>query len=244
MNIAKIYKIGNNKCVFVKTEEKVAEMNRDKLYCKPTFENIPEAKRRKILEISVREFANHGFDNANINVIAKKAEVSVGSLYKYFDTKADLFLTSVNYGIDSLKSVIDTVTNADEDVMLRLEKIVRIAIEFSRLNSVIIKLYNEITSESNAELVEKIAKDMEGVTASAYKKVIIDGQVAGEIRTDIDPGMAAFMVDSLLMNVQFSYACDYYKKRYEIFAGNDIFDKDEFAVQNILRFVKAALKMN
>ena len=215
-----------------------------KLYCKPTFENIPEEKRRKILEIAVREFAYNGFENANINIIAKKAEVSVGSLYKYFDTKADLFLTSVNYGIDNLKTIIDAVTSSDEDVMMRLEKIVRIAIEFSRINSVLIKLYNEVTSESNSELADRIASDMETVTAAAYKKVIMDGQTAGEIRTDIDPGMAAFFVDNLLMNIQFSYACDYYKKRYEIYAGKDIFQRDEFAVQNILRFIKSALKMN
>ena len=42
------------------------------IYCKPTFNNIPEEKRRKILDVAVMEFANHGFENANINVIAKK----------------------------------------------------------------------------------------------------------------------------------------------------------------------------
>lgn len=215
-----------------------------KLYCKTTFENIPEEKRRKILEIAVREFAYYGFENANINVIAKKAEVSVGSLYKYFDTKTDLFLASVNYGIDNLKMIIDAVTNSDEDVMKRLEKIVRIAIEFSRVNSVLIKLYNEVTSESNAELAGKIASNMETVTAAAYRKVILEGQLAGEIREDIDAGMAAFLVDNLLMNIQFSYACDYYKKRYEIYVGKDIFQNDEFAVQNILSFIKSALKLN
>ena len=31
---------------------------------------------------AIGEFANKGFDNANINVIASKAGVSVGSLYK------------------------------------------------------------------------------------------------------------------------------------------------------------------
>ena len=85
--------------------------------------------------------------------------------------------------------------------------------------------------------------DMEITTAAAYKKAIIDGQASGEIRTDIDPGMAAFMIDNLLMNIQFSYACDYYRERYKIYAGDDIFRKDEFAVENILKFVKSALKM-
>lgn len=219
-------------------------MSAQTVYYKPTFMNIPEEKRQKILSVSVAEFANHGFDNANINTIAKKAQVSVGSLYKYFDTKTDLFMTSVHYGISSLEVIVESVVNSDEDVMVRLEKLIRIAIEYSRRNSLLIKLYNVCTSEGNRELAEKIAEDMEAITAEAYRKTIIQGQVAGEIRTDIDPGMAAFMVDNLLMNIQFSYACDYYCERYKIYAGDDIFEKDEFAVENILRFIKAALKMD
>lgn len=219
-------------------------MGEKNIYCKPTFMNIPKEKREKILSVAVNEFAYNGFNNANINTIAKKAEVSVGSLYKYFDTKTDLFLTSVNYALQNLEIIMETIVESQEDVMIKLEKLVRVAIEFSRSNSVLIKLYNEVTSESNAEVVKKIAEHVESITSQAYKKAIIDGQVAGDIRSDIDPGMAAFFVDNLLMNIQFSYACDYYCERYKIYAGEDVFLKDEFAVENILRFIKAALKSN
>ena len=219
-------------------------MGEENIYYKPTFMNIPREKREKILSVAVSEFAHNGFDNANINTIAKKAGVSVGSLYKYFDTKTDLFLTSVHYGISNLEVIVDGIVNSQDDVMVKLEKLIRVAIEFSRRNKVLIKLYNEFTSESNSELAKKIAADMESITSQAYKQAIIEGQVAGEIRTDIDPGMAAFLVDNLLMNIQFSYACDYYSERYKIYAGEDIFLKDEFAIENILRFIKAALKLN
>ena len=219
-------------------------MGENNIYYKPTFMNITQEKRDKILSVAVNEFAHNGFDNANINTIAKKAGVSVGSLYKYFDTKTDLFLTSVHYGITSLEVIVDGIVNSKDDVMVKLEKLIRIAIEFSRRNKVLIKLYNEFTSESNSELAKKIAADMESITSQAYKKAIIEGQVAGEIRTDIDPGMAAFLVDNLLMNIQFSYACDYYGERYKIYAGEDIFLKDEFVVENILRFIKSALKLS
>ena len=173
------------------------------VYHKPTFDNISKEKRKKILDVAVNEFANHGFENANINTIAKKADVSVGSLYKYFDTKADLFLTSVNYGVSSLERILAQVVSMDDDVMIKLEKLVRAAIKYSRENTVMIKLYNEFTTENNAELGEKLAERMESVTADAYRKAIIKGQIDGEIRTDIDPGMAALMVDNLLMNLQF-----------------------------------------
>lgn len=212
------------------------------VFHKPTFENIPEEKRLKILNVAVDEFANKGFENANINTIAKRAQVSVGSLYKYFDTKVDLFLTSVNYGISCLEEILNEVVTSEEDIAIKLEKLIREAINFSRKNSVMIKLYNEFTTESNAELGKELARRMESITSQAYKQAIIQAQVAGEIRTDIDPGMAAFLVDNILMNVQFSYACDYYKERYSIYAGEDIFQKDDFAVENIIRFAKAALE--
>ena len=212
------------------------------VYHKSTFDNIPEEKRIKILNVAVNEFATQGFENANINTIAKKAEVSVGSLYKYFDTKSDLFLTSVSYGVSTLEKVLDAITSKDEDIVLKLEKLLRTAIDFSRRNSVMIKLYNEFTTESNAELGKKLAHEMETITARAYKQAIIQGQISGEIRADIDPGMAAFLVDNLLMNIQFSYSSSYYAERFRIYSGTDIFEKDEFVIQNILRFIKAALK--
>lgn len=211
-------------------------------YCKPTFNNIPEEKQKKILDVAVNEFATEGFDNANINTIAKKAQVSVGSLYKYFDTKTDLFLMSVSYGMSELDSVIEKIVASDDDVMIKLERLIKSYIAISRRSKVLIKLYNEVTSESNSLIVEKIAAEIEEKTCAAYKRTIEEGQRSGEIRSDIDPGIAAFLVDNILMNVQFSYACDYYSYRYKIYAGDDIMERDGFAISNILRFIKGALK--
>lgn len=210
--------------------------------CKPTFNNISEEKRNKILSVAINEFACNGFENANINTIAKKAQVSVGSLYKYFDTKTDLFLTSVNYGIQNLEAVMEEVIVSDVPIMEKFEKLIRIAIESSRRDNILIKLYNVVTSQTNSAVAKTVATQMEGITCEAYKKVIADGQEQGEIRKDMDPGMAAYLVDNILMNIQFTYACDYYKERFKIYSGDEIFENDEVVIANILRFVKAALK--
>ena len=217
-------------------------MNSNPVFYKPTFANISDEKRKKILDTAISEFSSKGFENANINIIAKNADVSVGSLYKYFDTKTDLFLTCVNYGIGFLERLLEKIISVDEDILIKLEKLIRAAMRFSRNNSEMIKLYNEFTTERNAELGRSLAKRIETVTADAYKAAIIQAQVSGEIRTDIDPGMAAFLVDNMLMMIQFSYSCDYYAERYKIYAGEDIFLKEEYAIENILRFTKAALQ--
>ena len=60
------------------------------MHHKATFDNISQEKRMRIINAATTEFALKGFDNANINNIAKKAGVSVGSLYKYFTNKQDV----------------------------------------------------------------------------------------------------------------------------------------------------------
>lgn len=218
----------------------MAENSKLHQYHKSTFDNIPLEKRNRILNVATKEFANKGFENANINNIAKEAGVSVGSLYKYFSTKQDLFLMTVHMGVNSLEQVLVNYMESDDSVSVKLEKIIREIQMTSRNFSEQIKLYNEMTVEGNAELVKQISVDMETVSSKTYSALIKQGQENGEIRKDIDCSMAAFMLDNLFMSLQFSYACDYYAERFKVFVGDDIFERDDFVVEQMLKFIKSA----
>ena len=65
---------------------------------RPRFENLPLAKRRRILETAALEFATRGFDAASLNRIIRSARISKGAAYYYFDDKADLYTAVVAYG--------------------------------------------------------------------------------------------------------------------------------------------------
>lgn len=209
---------------------------------KETFDRIPEEKRARIIEIATAEFATKGFTSANINDIAAKAGVSVGSLYKYFDSKENFFLTCVRFGINTLEEVLKDALESDDDIMVKTEKIVRLIQLHTREHRDLIRLYNEITSESNSALVKKLSRQMEEISANAYTTLIKEAQAKGDVRADADPALCAFFADNLFMMLQFSYACEYYQERFRIYAGEDIFDQDEAVIQQFLRFIKAALK--
>jgi AcrR family transcriptional regulator len=212
------------------------------VFHKDTFDKIPEEKRARILEIATAEFATNGFDNANINSIAEKAGVSVGSLYKYFDSKESFFLTCVMSGVDTLESVLGEAMSSDEDLMVKTERIIRLIQKHSRENRDLIRLYNEITSESNSPLLKKLSFDLESISARVYTGLVAKAQATGELRADMDPALFAFFADSLFMILQFSYACEYYQERFRVYAGDDILDRDEAVVQQLLIFLKAAFK--
>ncbi|MCY7913714.1 helix-turn-helix domain-containing protein, partial [Bacillus haynesii] len=46
-----------------------------------------ESKYQKIIEASLVLFADRGFDAATIPMIAEKANVGAGTIYRYFDSK-------------------------------------------------------------------------------------------------------------------------------------------------------------
>ena len=213
----------------------------ERTYCKPTFLNISPQKREKILSVATREFSDNGFENTNINVIAKRAGVSVGSLYKYFNTKRELFLTVVQLGIRELERTLSQVYESGEPILAKLEAVIR-SIQRTSRGSELIRLYSGISAQENAELAKEIAHEMEGVSARVYTELIRQGQEKGEIRGDMDAGMAAFMLDNLFMSLQFSYACEYYEERFRVYAGEDILSRDDYVVEQIIQFVKSALK--
>lgn len=209
---------------------------------KATFDNISSEKRERIINAATTEFALKGFDNANINNIAKKADVSVGSLYKYFENKQDLFLTIVHYSISSMEEVLNELAVKDEDIMLKVEQIVRNIQSSSRDNQLLLKLYNAMTAENNPRFASQFAYEMESITARIYRTAIEEGKKNGDVRDDIDSAFAAYLLDNLFMSLQFSYSCDYYKERFKIYTGNDIMERDDFVVEQCLKFIKAALK--
>ena len=209
---------------------------------KQTFDNIPKEKRDRILRCATDEFALNGYENANVSAIAKAAGISVGSIYKYFEGKQDLFLTVVHHGIERIDDVLKNLLKEDVDVLIKVERIIRELQDFSRTQSKLIKLYNEITGENDDALARQLAEAMEGVSSSVYKEAIEQGKKTGEIRGDLDTGMAAFMIDNLFMSLQFSYSCEYYSERFKIFAGENIFENDDFVVEQMLKFIKSAFK--
>jgi TetR/AcrR family transcriptional regulator len=215
-------------------------VNMDITFHKDTFDRIPDEKRARILEIATAEFANKGYDSANINEIAEKAGISVGALYKYFDSKENFFLTCVSFGIETLEAVLKDILESSDNFLTKVEKIARLIQRHSRDNKDLIKLYNELTSESNSELVNKLSRSLEEISSKTYSSLIIEAQKKGEIRKDAEPGLYAYFTDSLFMMLQFSYSCEYYQERFRIYAGENIFERDEAVIKQFLAFIKSA----
>ena len=69
---------------------------------KSRFENLPPERRETILEAAGEEFAGRGYAGAALSRIIEAAGISKGSLYYYFEDKADLFNTVVMAAVERM----------------------------------------------------------------------------------------------------------------------------------------------
>src|SRR4051812_20042081 len=79
---------------------------------KPARPRDPELEvRRKaqILDTAARVFATYGFANTQVQTIANHLGVGNGTVYRYFPTKEQLFLSAVERGLKELEAEMDAV---------------------------------------------------------------------------------------------------------------------------------------
>ncbi len=88
-------------------------------------EQMREATRRRIMHEAASEFARLGFDQANINVIAEQAGIGKGTIYLYFESKRDLFLSMLRSIAQEQLATIRVALAAEGKIKQRLERLFR-----------------------------------------------------------------------------------------------------------------------
>src|SRR5207248_11623240 len=58
-----------------------------------------ERRREEILDAAVRLFAEDGYADADMQVLADRLQVGKGTIYRYFPSKRDLFLAAADRGM-------------------------------------------------------------------------------------------------------------------------------------------------
>lgn len=210
-------------------------------FTQKTFDHLPVEKQQLILSTATEEFAQCGYEKANINVIADKAGVSIGSLYRYFSSKEDLFLKTVHEGTLFLSSTLEPIISSDQPILEKLRSIIHVIQTTSREHQSLIKLYSEMTSVGNRALAQRLSNEIETISAEAYARLLKDGQDRGEVRKEMDPRLGAFFLDNLFMSLQFSYVNGYYIQRFRTYAGEAIIEQDEKVAREMVSFIQSAL---
>jgi len=213
----------------------------NKEFHKKTFERIPLEKQDRIIQAAIKEFARNGFNGANINTIADNADISVGSLYKYFSSKEDLFLSLLNRGYKLLAAVISEVDFTGSDTFSKIENLLRAAHKYAMLYPELNQIYLDLATEGLSHLSKRLSRTMETITAKFYRSIINSAKKDGLLPEDLDERIASFCLDNLILMVQYSYTSKYFMERMKIFLGDKHSRDPELIINGVMGFIRGGL---
>lgn len=166
---------------------------------RPRFNKLPEEKRALIMRSAAKEFGTHGYENASLNRILETAEVSKGAAYYYFDDKADLFSTVVDYFMDLILGEtdwreIELTTETFWPAITTMYSRQYAKVEEDRWMLSLMKAGQRLTAEARTNPLLATAFDR---AWQWLKELFGRGQALGVVRTDL-PDELLF---SLIMHI-------------------------------------------
>ena len=87
-------------------------------------------RKEEILDAATMLFAEHGYADTDTQLLADKLQVGKGTLYRYFQSKRELFLAAVDRGMRRLCEHIDRSIAEIDDPPERIAQVVRLYLGF------------------------------------------------------------------------------------------------------------------
>jgi TetR/AcrR family transcriptional regulator len=165
---------------------------------KPTFFNLPEEKRRLILDLAIEEFADRDYNSASISNIVARAGIAKGSLYQYFEDKRDLYLYLLQLAAEEKKAFLAEHPPPDlnMDVFAYIRWLMQMGARFELSNPKLAQVaYRAIFSDR--PFGDEPFTQLRQSVLSYYEHMVRLGIQQGVIDPDIDVGLAVFVFSSV-----------------------------------------------
>ena len=104
-----------------------------------------ELRRADVLAAAAAEFAEKGFDGAQMSALAARAEVALGTLYSLFESKERLFEEVISTGADALQRQLRAQVESVRDPRERLLRLIEAGFELFRSEPLFFRIYTNAT---------------------------------------------------------------------------------------------------
>ena len=146
-----------------------------------------------IYETAARLFYERGYARTSLQDLATAVGLQKGSLYHYIDSKEDLLFGITEYAHTFFLALVEGIDQDALTPLARLERTLQQHAQFAAEHfHVTAAFYNDRASLS-PERQRRVVETRDAYEAK-LRRLIRDGQAAGEFADDLDPRLAVFAV--------------------------------------------------
>jgi AcrR family transcriptional regulator len=167
----------------------------------PRREREKLRQRQEILATALELFSQRGYHNVSMHEIAAQAEFAIGTLYKFFQNKEDLYKALVMEQADRFEAAFLAVIEGPGDEVERLQNFVRVHGDMFRSNLPFVRLFLAESKGASfnlkAGLDEALRERIYGFLGK-LAQVFESGIKNGRFRKVADPFSLALALDSVI----------------------------------------------
>jgi len=166
----------------------------------PRREREKLAQRREMLSAALELFSEKGFRNVSMQEIAEKSEFAVGTLYKFFSNKQDLYKALLRDQADTFDDALRIAIEEPDPEIEKLRHYVKAKGELFRSNVSVIRLYFAETQGASLDIKAGLDSEIREGYGKFLKKlasVFESGMKTKRFRRIADPYSLAVALDSI-----------------------------------------------
>jgi TetR/AcrR family transcriptional regulator len=180
--------------------------------CKlPRREREKLRQRQEVFDVALRLFSKKGYHNVSMHEIATEAEFAIGTLYKFFGNKEDLYKGLILQLSDRFHGALKEVIEGDAQEIEKLRAYVRVKGELFRNNAAAIRLYLAETRGASYNAMaglEREIRQRRGNTMLSLASIFEQGMNRKRFRRIAAPFQLAIALDSMVTAFLFQWLED------------------------------------
>lgn len=157
----------------------------------PAVEARLQDNRSRILEAARTLVGEGGWREAQVASVAAAAGFATGTVYRYFPSKAELFAEVLSRVSQREVDVLTAIAEEEEAASTRLHDAVATFVKRAMRNP---RLAYALIAEPCDKEIDEARLVYRAAISEVIRSIVAAGQAAGEMRSDVEPNIAASVI--------------------------------------------------
>ena len=168
-----------------------------------TFRRLDPERQQAVVNAILEEATEKGPASLNIKEIARRAGVSVGSLYQYFPNREGLLDFAIELCVRFTSDMFQEYRPMLASMPLKeaLNAYLMGGLEWGQTEMGLVRFFGRAAYQGDPDLAERVVRPIATVMRETLQEILTQAKARGEIRSEVDVETATRIVYALIIAV-------------------------------------------